>query len=141
MDPNFEKTLRSLKDQARQRYEARKTCGQAKWFRPPDWDGDPFNLEGLGEPFDRSAANEDLVSAISDPADPGTTGDVVACSVMINFLSVAERAFRVRQTLRRPRAAAHCMARERGHGDDSGPFVQLGVEYVRGLLKQAKKDA
>lgn len=140
MDPNFEKQLRGLKDHSKSQYEARQSGGQTGWYRPKNWDGDPTNLEGLGVPFDRGTANDALVSAISDAKSPGTTGDVVACSVMINYLSVLERAFRVRHTMRRVRATAHVMGRDKGHGDDAGPFIQLGLEYVRGILKQAKKE-
>jgi hypothetical protein len=141
MDPNFEKQLRGMKDHANRQYEARKSGGQTAWYRPKNWDGDPTNLEGLGEPFARDTSNDALVNAISDAKSPGTTGDVVACSVMINYLSVLERGFRVRHTMRRVRATAHVMGRDKGQGDDAGPFIQLGVEYVRGILKQAKKES
>jgi hypothetical protein len=43
--------------------------------------------------------------------------------------------------MRRVRATAHVMGRDKGQGDDAGPFIQLGVEYVRGILKQAKKES
>lgn len=140
MDPNFEKHLRGLKDHAKdQEYENRRKGNQVKWYRPVGWNGDPFDYAGLHTPFDRKKANENLLDAIKDGNEPGTTGDVVACSVMIGVLAVQERAFRVRHTLRRCRATAHTLGRAKGQGDDKGPFVQLGIEYVRGILKQAKK--
>lgn len=139
MDPNFEKRFRDLKLHALDQHAQGKSGGQIRQFRPDGWNGDPFDVEGLSEPFKRDKANDDLVAAISNGDAPGTTGDVVACSVMINQLSVMERAFRVRHTMRRCRAQAHQLGRQRGHGDDKGPFVQLGIEYVRSLLKQAKK--
>jgi len=139
MDPNFEKQFRRLKKSAKDQHEQGKKGGQVKQFRPEGWNGDPFDYEGLSEPFNRDKANDDLVAAISDGDAPGTTGDVVVCSVMINQLSIMERAFRVRHTMRRCRAQAQQLGRQRGHGDDKGPFIQLGVEYARALLKQAKK--
>lgn len=139
MDPNFEKQLRNLKTHANNQYEARKAGGQIKWYRPLGWSGNPTDFDGMSEPFIREQINETLVSAISDPKSPGTTGDVIICSIMLNYLSVLERSLRVRHTLRRPRATAHAMSRDRGQGNDSGPFIQLGVEYVRSLLKQSKK--
>lgn len=139
MDPNFEKQLRKLKKGAKDKSEKLKKAGQVKHDRPESWSGDPFDYEGMKEPFKRDKANDDLVSAIQDQNSPGTTGDVVACSVMINQLATLERAFRVRHTLRRCRATAHSAGRHRGQGDDKGPFNQLGIEYVRALLKQAKK--
>lgn len=140
MDPNFEKQLKKLRDHAKEQYDARKSGGQTKWFRPKHWEGDPTDLDGFIPPFDRDTSNDALVNAISDPKSPGTTGDVVACSVMINYLSMLQRAMVVRHTMRRVRATAHMMGRDKGHGDDQGPFIQLGLEYVRGILKQAKKE-
>lgn len=139
MDPNYEKQLRKRKTDARAEYEGKKAGGRAKWDRPVGWSGDPFDLEGLHTPHSRDQANENLVDAMKDAAAPGTTGDVVACSTMINRLSTMERAFKVRHTLRRVRATAHVLGRKKGHGDDRGPYIQLGVEYVRELLRQAKK--
>jgi hypothetical protein len=139
MDPSFERQLRQLKAHAASQYTARSTGGQNTWYRPVNWNGDPSDFDGLSDPFNRDTSNDALVNAISDAKNPGTVGDVVACSIMINYLSVLERGFRVRHTLRRVRATAHMMGREKGQGDDQGPFIQLGVEYVRGVLKQSKK--
>lgn len=138
MDPNFEKQFRALKDHAAAKSVALQAGGQPRYFRPHGWAGDPADVEAMAVPFNRDAANQGLVDAISDHLNPGTTGDVVACSVMIDELSVMERAFRVRHTLRRCRGTAHTAGRLAGHGSPSGPFIQLGVEYVRAILKQAK---
>jgi len=139
MDPNFEGRLRDLKEHAKEQSVALGKTEQRRIFVPRTWDGDPFSYETMSKPFERTKANEDLVKAISRQESPGTTGDVVACSTMINQLSVMERSFRVRHTLRRCRGSAHALGRTTGHGSDSGPFIQLGVEYVRALLRQAKK--
>lgn len=141
VDPNFDKQLRALKEHARDAAEAGKTADQEKWHRPTGWNGDPTDVDGLGTPFDRKKANDDLVAAISDQDNPGVTGDVVATTLMIDALAVMERAFRVRHTLRRVRGAAHRLGRLGGQGDDKGPFIQLGVEHVRNVVKQAKKPA
>ena len=138
MDPVYEKQLRKRRDDARQEYEGRSAAGQVRWERPVGWSGDTFDYAGLHAPFDRGRANQTLVEAVKDPDDPGTVGDVVVCSTVINRLSVMERAFKVRHTLRRCRAVAHVLARKRGHGDDRGPYVRLGLEYVRSLLRQSK---
>lgn len=138
MDPNYEKQFRALKLHAAAKASAIQSGGQVPHFKPFGWNGDPTDIEGLSVPFDRAVANQGLVDAIADHLNPGTTGDVVACSVMINELSVMERAFRTRQTLRRCRGAAHTAGRLAGHGTDTGPYTQLGVEYVRSILKQAK---
>lgn len=138
MDPKYEKQFRALKLHAAAKAEAMQVGGQVPYFRPFGWNGDPTDLEGLSVPFDRTVANQGLIAAISDHLNPGTTGDVVACSVMINELSVMERAFRTRHTLKRCRGSAHTAGRLAGHGTDTGPYTQLGIEYVRSILKQAK---
>ena len=138
MDPNFEKQLRALKDHAKNEYAARSVGGQVRWFRPAEWNGNPFDYAGLHAPFARDHANQGILAAIKDPTSPGTTGDVVAAVTMIDALSAMEQSFKARHTLRRARAMAHHLGRKLGHGDDNGPLVQLGMEYVRTVLAQAK---
>lgn len=140
MDANYEKQFRALRDHAAAKATALQVGGQATYFRPYGWNGDPTDIEAMSVPFARDTANQGLIDAISDHLNPGTTGDVVACSIMINELSVMERAFRTRQTLRRCRGTAHTAGRLTGHGKDTGPYTQLGVEYIRSTLKQAKAE-
>lgn len=139
MDPNYERRLRNLKEHAKTQSEDLLKTEQRTYFRPDGWGGDPFAVEEMSVPFDRTQANQSLIQAISNQEAPGTTGDVVVASVMINELAAMERAFRVRHTMRRCRASAHVIGRLQGHGDDNGPLIQLGVEYARGILRQAKK--
>ncbi len=141
VDPNYERQCRKLKTHAKAEHAKRSTGEQTTHYRPVGWNGDPFDYEGMSPPFNRDKANSDYEDAVKDPSAPGTTGDVVATTTMIDTLGAMERAFRVRQTLRRPRAMAHHLARQRGHGDDLGPFTQLNLEYVRAILKQAGKPS
>jgi len=138
MDPKYEKQLRQCKDNAKDTAEQGKQAKSSGWDRPHDWSGDTSDYGGMHAPFDREAANRALVDAISTPASPGTTGDVVAASIMIDRLSTMERAFKVRHTSRRCRATAHMLGRKQGHGSDNGPYSRLGIDYVRSVLKQAK---
>lgn len=137
VDPNFEKRIRDIKTQAAKEATARDTGAQTPWFRPEGWNGDLFDVEGLSEPYSREAANQAYLEAVKDPANPGTTGDVVATLTMIDELAAMERAMRLRH-MRRPRAVTHMLARKAGHGDDRGPITQCYLEYVRSILKQAK---
>jgi hypothetical protein len=139
IDPNFEKRLRELKEYGTAA-QARGTGGQVKWLRPADSEIDPFDLESIGEPYSRDEVNEQMLDAIKDPASPGTVGDVIACTTQIARLATMERAMRVRYTLRRPRAVAHTLARQKGHGNDKGPIVQLGIAYVQAVIKQSKAE-
>lgn len=139
IDPNFERQLRKRKQDAKAEYDGVSAGDRAKWDRPVGWSGDVFDYAGMHQAHNRDKANQGLVDAVKDASAPGTTGDVVVCSVMINRLATMERAFKVRHTLRRIRATAHTLGRKLGHGNDTGPYIQLGVEYARELLRQAKK--
>ncbi len=139
VDPNFEKQVRALKLHQRARAASLASGGQVTWYRPAGWTGDPFDYEAMHVAFNRDQANADAVKSMEDGANPGTTGDVIACVTMIDFLAVHERAFKTRHTLTRTRAAAHAAGRARGQGDDKGPYGQLALEYVRSILAQAKK--
>lgn len=137
MDPNFEKRLRDMKEAAKKEYNQRKKGQQVKWLRPENWAGDVTDPETFKEPFERTKANDDFEAAIKDAKSPGTVGDLIATTTMIDYLSVMERAFRSRHLLQRPRAMAHALGRKKGHGAQTGPFIQ-GIEYLRTILKQAK---
>ena len=137
MDPKFENLLREFMKRSLEEYQKRKMGRQVKWYRPKGWNGDIFDVEGMSPPFDRSKANGDFVLAVQDPANPGVSGDLVATTTMIDYLACAERAFRQR-FMRRPRAVAHLLGRKKGHGQQQGPFMQNGIEYVRSVLRQAK---
>lgn len=137
MDPNYEKQLRTLRDQAAAEFTAASEGGQVRWLRPLNWNGDGFDYQNMEIPFDRSAATAGCLKAISDPSAPGVRADVTAATTMIDYLATMERAFRSRMTLRGPRAVAHALGRRRGHGQDTGVLINCGVEYIRALLKQA----
>ncbi len=139
MDPNFEKRLREMQKHAQKEFEDRQTGRQVKWFRPEDYEGDLTDYDAMHTPFDRKQANQEAVEAVKDPQAPGVTGDTVVAVLQVETLSLMERAFRARHTMRRPRAMAHVAARLKGHGDPTGPFIQNGIEFVRLVMKQARK--
>jgi hypothetical protein len=141
MDPNFEKRIRDLQQAAANEYTARSLGNQVPWFRPVGWNGEVFDVEGISPSFSRSASNGDYLNAVQDPTAPGTTGDVVATTTMLDTLACMERAFRVRQGSRRCRATAQMLGRKRGQGDGLGPLVQNYLEYVRHVLAEAKGAA
>lgn len=139
MDPNFEKRLREMQQHAQAESTARQTGERTKWYRPKDYAGDLTDYAEMETPFDREQANREGVDAVKDPQSPGVTGDTVAAVVQVETLSLMERAFRARHTMRRPRALAHVAARLKGHGDPTGPFVQNGIEFIRQVMAQARK--
>lgn len=138
MDPNYERRLRELRAHAAAEAAARPVGNQTTWCRPAGRTATLFDVQALEEPFRRDQANAEGVAAVSDPKAPGVTGDVVAAATMIETLACMERAYRMRHTMKRPRAAAHAASRLRGHGDPAGALGRNGVEYVRQILKQAR---
>lgn len=139
VEPILEAALKSLQDQAQAEQEARLQGNQAKWMMPPsnNWSGDLFDVQGIEQAFDRNITNDAFTAAIADPSAPGTTGDLVAASLQVDYLAVMERAFRSRH-LTRARAMCHAMGRKTGHGDNKGPLTQAVLEYVRGVVKESK---
>jgi hypothetical protein len=137
VDPNYENRLRDLKTAAAAEAAARSRGEPVAWDRPAGWNGDVFDFAGFAPPYAADKATADYLAAVSDPASPGTPGDVVATTTMLDYLAVMERAFRVRH-MTRPRAVAHAIGRKAGHGSDTGPIVQAGLESVRRTLRQAK---
>lgn len=145
VDTNFEAQLKRLQKHAEEDHTARKMADQSKWYRPDDsatgdagWDGDLFDLEGMGRVYTRKEANDMFLDATKDPKAPGVTGDLIVTTTMVDYLALMERAFRSRHSMRRPRAVLHAMGRKFGHGHDNGVFIQAGLEYIRGVLQQAK---
>ena len=138
LDPSFKTLMDDLRDHAAQQSEARPNGEQVRWFRPSNGDGKLTDFQALGDAFDRSQSNEQFIDAVKDANDPGVTGDLVATTTMIDTLSVWERAYRMRHTMRRPRAVAHALGRLKGHGAQDGVYGRNNVEYVRGILKQSR---
>jgi hypothetical protein len=140
VDPNFEKQVNARKDDAKEEEPTRRQNNQVKWFYPPGWNGDPFDWEQMKEPFLRDKANQDFITAVRDPQNPGNSGDLIATTTQIDYLMCMERAFRARMTYtahQMTRPNAQQIGRKRGHGGETGTFKMLVLEYVRGVLKQA----
>jgi hypothetical protein len=137
VDPNFEKQLNELQQDARVEGQNRIKNDQVKWMAPLNWAGDPFDYDKIAEAFNRNKANEQYEEAVKDPQSPGNAGDLVATTTQIDFLGTMERAFRARYTHSFSRSVALAAGRRKGHGADKGTFKQSALQYVRGILKQA----
>lgn len=138
VDPNFDHQLQQLKNKTKAEAENMAIGGQVRWLRPLNWNGSVFDWEGMHAPFQRDVANAQFLSAVIDTESPGTVGDVMAATTMIDYLSVMERAFRMRHAERRSRMKAHMIGRKLGHGSTTGVFVEAGLEYLRRLVQRAK---
>ena len=139
IDPNFQDQVNQRKQDAAQEGEKRRRSQQVQVMMPKlgDWVGDLFDWDGVSKAFNRDQANDDFVKATSDARNPGVTGDLVATTLQVDYLSVMERAFRARHTMSFPRAIAQQSARKEAHGEDRGAFSQSALEFVRGVLKQS----
>lgn len=141
MDPNYENRCRDFQTAANTEASNLTVGGAPIWFRPEGWDGRLSGagyLENMSTPFSSEAATRDYLEAVKDPSNPGTSGDVVATTIMAETLSVMERAFRARHTLRRVRATCHVIGRKTAQGQPTGAFIQSNVELVRKLLARTK---
>lgn len=138
VDPNFDAQMENLRRLAAAAAPALQTGGQVQWMRPQDWSGDVFDYEDLHTPFQRDTANEQFVAAVADAQAPGTVGDLVSTTLMIDCLATMERAFKNRHTMGRCRRLAHAAGRLAGQGSDQGVFVQSYLEYMRRLVRRAK---
>lgn len=142
VDPVFEKQIKALQQAFKTAAEAVLEGKQPGWMTPEKlgWDGDLSNLVGMALMFDRSTATNQFAEAISDPAEPGTTADLIAATTMIDWLACMERAYRSRHTMPRNRAMLHAANRMSGHGNDNGALVVSCLEYLRRIVAGAKRE-
>lgn len=110
---------------------------QRPWMVPPGWEGDIWNIAGMAGAFDRSPANEVYQDALTGD---GRMGTAMAAKQEIEHLACLERAFRVRQ-MTVARAAAHAMARRRGHGAPAGVHIGVVLQHIQDLKKSGDQRA
>ncbi len=138
VDPNFERQLRNLKTLFAAQEQPLREGGQVKWMRPLGWSGDPTDFSAIHAALNRDQANQQYIQAVQDARQPGVAGDLIAATVMIDYLATAERALLNRITMNRCRRQAHAAGRARGHGSDRGVFVQSGIEYIRRIVARSR---
>jgi len=101
-----------------------------RWHDPPDWDGDPLEIQKLHPPFDRDTLNSE---AESEYSSDGAIGVSIAKEVQIGHMMMQERAFRMRQ-MSLCRAQMHGCGRRTAHGENEGIWTDLTINYVQDLL-------
>lgn len=97
--------------------------GQRPWQTPPDWSGDPLDVEGMADGFDRSEAGEVYGEALQ--SEEGSAGDAASMKLQSDYLATRERAYRLRHAT--PiRCALMAASRRAGHGDaGAGVFARV----------------
>jgi hypothetical protein len=107
------------------------------WPDKNEWSGDPFDLEDLGKPFDRSEQDEDMHKIVTAEEKFGVVGDLQLITLQGDYLATLERAARLRLTTR-CRALAHAAGRLRGHGHPGGLFNRGVLGQIARLSKLSK---
>ena len=139
MDPKLVKLVDEIVTQAKDESKDRKTNKQVKWLMPPkgEWDGDIFKWNKMDKPFDSKKSNDELTDTVKSANNPGNGGDLINTATQIEYLAMAERAFRARHTMTFPRNIAHATARKYGQSQDTGPFKFSVENYLKDLQKMS----
>lgn len=110
----FSNRLDALTQDAQTNAAAYTATGQRIW-QVPAGVTDLFDLASLHDPaFDRQPINDQYVQ-VMEADDPGTIGDVVALKQQIDYVTMEERAFRLRH-ITPCRGVAFAAGRRYGHG-------------------------
>ena len=139
IDPVFSAQVTQHQQQAQHDANNLQQLSAVCWLMPElrGWNGDPFDYEGMKQPFSRDNINDDFAKACQQES-PGVSGDAIIATTQVDYLSTMERSFRARHTSSFPRTLAHAIGRRRGHGDQASGLFQVGVlDYLRGIVKEA----
>jgi hypothetical protein len=115
---------------------------QRQWMYPPlsGWSGDPQDIVGMNQAFDRTNLNNLYYSIINDltvntpSTHSGTIGESMAVKLQIDYIAIMERAFRTRYCSS-VRARLHSAARRTGHGDSTYGLFATGAGITNWLAQ------
>lgn len=135
--PKFQKLLERMKQRSEQNAKAHDGVKeQRRWMDPPGWNGDPLDIPGMTEPFDRAQPNQEYEEELNKK--DGRIGVCMGRQVEIDYMGMMERAFRARQ-MTSVRAAAHAATVRQSHGESKGVHVGVVQQYVQDLLKAGQE--
>ena len=129
----FTKQLDKLKEYAEADEQGLLNQKPNKMYEPDkgEWDGDLFNIEGMGKAFDRSQIHDDFRATVTED---GITTDLEIEILQGDFVAALERAYRARH--HSPvRHRCHAAARRRGHRDENGVFTKGLLGYLEHLKR------
>lgn len=105
---------------------------QRIWRTPIGWTiGDPLNIPGFTEPFNRLKINEDYELSFQD--DDGREADAIAAKLQGDHVSSQERAFRFRHASH-IRCVMHGANRRQGHSLVGGGVHARILEHVQDVI-------
>lgn len=128
IDPNLEAQLRSLGAQA----------GQRLWYRPVGLSGRIDDPVAGANAFSRAVTSANLISAITDLDNPGTTGDLLLATLTADYLSIMQRAMAARYGGQRPQATLHAQAVAEGLASPTGVLIGSVLGYFQRLSQESK---
>lgn len=135
---NFRKQLEALADYAQAQADLLLEDDKPnRWYRPEGFTGSLKDLEGLHVPFAREEHERQFESAVTDPDNPGTVGDLAIAQLQGDALAAMERAFRARH-MSSARCRIHAAARMRGHGHEHGVIRGGLLGYLVNLDRHNK---
>jgi hypothetical protein len=106
------------------------------WCMPPlgsgGWDGDPLDISGIKDAFDRDQINTDAENDYNDTAK-GKAGITAGYVLQIVYIGMMERAYRSRHSTV-TRALLHTAGRRKGHGDQDGIHTGDIINYIQDIL-------
>lgn len=115
------------------------TLGRAQraWQTGPlrGWNGDPLAVPTISVKFDRKAVHENYTICLGDPDTAGTVADTQALTLQNDWVSMQERAFRLRHATS-VRCAIHAAARRSGHAHPQGVIHAGLVKYIQDVIKR-----
>jgi hypothetical protein len=129
----FHTTLDDLQTQAAAQASASHGKGTRPW-QVPMAVTDVLDITGITQGFNRDIANANYEAIIASTKAGGTTGDVIAVKVQVDYVGVMERGFRARHCTA-VRGFALALGRRNGHGQPKGIFGGGVGKYVQDALK------
>jgi hypothetical protein len=119
----FVKTIDDIADWAECNGKAANNVEQNKWFIPDKdkWSGDPLDIPGIKQAFDREKINENYEEIIKDAFADGRNGETGVLKQQLDYVASAERAYRLSRATS-VRCSMHHSIRREKHGHEKGVF-------------------
>jgi hypothetical protein len=136
----FTKLLTRMAEDNQKRADAVTDGGTLRWMHAEEWEGDTRNIAALSTGLDRDTINEQYQKVHADAAAPGMVGDAIVLKIQGDYLGMAARAFRWRQSSA-IRDIAHATVRHKGHAHAQGVFKGGVLGATQDILKAAKSKA
>jgi hypothetical protein len=110
---------------------------QRNWQIEPvrGWSGDPLDIAGVGDKFDRSEIHSNYTECLSDTKNSGTAADTQALTLQNDWLAMQERAFRLRHATS-VRCALHAAGRRKAHEHEKGVLAAGVLKYIEDVIKR-----